>query len=423
MKINSFECSTVLDSNGRGALEITLGLTDDNLRIRAIAPRGSTTGDFEASFFEDPHVSGLDSAEPAVSSANALLPPALVGKNFATLRDFDAALTQLDPSPQFNLLGGNVAIAASFAFAKGLAAARSVPLHRVLSDAEVKRFPLPMFNIIDGAPIAGSGIGGVEFLLIPDLKTDIARAIQMGIDVRNATRQLLGRQNIVAGDSPQGALLLASTDCEFPLAMILEAAAAAGYKPGLDFTLGLDLAASDYYHDETGCYTYPWPALEIPNAADRSQNLNALCAEYQRLASNFHLSFIEDGFAEVDTEGWRTFARQRGQTLMIADDLCASNPVRIDNADEEGLIQGILIKPNQIGSLTGAMEALRVANTRGLLSIVSQRSGENDDDVITHLAIAGQADYLKFGGPARMDRIIKLNSLLKCAREVALIAS
>ncbi|MFC5428819.1 hypothetical protein ACFPTO_08390 [Paraburkholderia denitrificans] len=422
MKITSIESATALDSNGRGALEITLGFENNDLKVRAIAPRGSTTGDFEATFFEDARVSGLDSARPAVASANALLPAALMGKDFATLREFDAALAQLDPSPQFNLLGGNVAIAASFAFAKGLAVSRGVPLHRVLSDTEVERFPLPMFNIIDGATIAGSGIGGVEFLLIPDRGINIELAIQMGIDIRNAARTLLARRNIVTGDSPQGALLLASADCEYPLATILEAAAEVGYKAGTDFTLGLDLAASDYY-GENGCYTYPWPALGADNAIGRSQNLNALCDEYQRLIANFHLSFIEDGFAEVDTDGWCAFARQRGQTRMIADDLCASSPARIEDAAREGLIQGVLIKPNQIGSLTGAMDALRVANAHGLLSIVSQRSGENDDDLITHLAIAGQADYLKFGGPARMDRIIKLNSLLKCARAAALLSS
>jgi enolase len=131
------------------------------------------------------------------------------------------------------------------------------------------------------------------------------------------------------------------------------------------------------------------------------------------------VSFIEDGFAELDLRGWRSFAHVRGRARMIADDLCASNAARIADACEDGLIQGVLVKPNQTGTLTSAMQALAVANSHGLLSVVSQRSGENDDDSITHLAVAGGARYLKFGGPARMDRIIKLNALLKFAREAA----
>lgn len=421
MKITSVTCSPLLDSNGRGAIEICLGFGEGGFSSRAIAPRGSTTGDFEASFFEDEQASGLASAKPAVASAEALLPPALIGREFRTSREFDAALTDIDGSPQFHQLGGNVAIAASLAFAKGLAASQRIPLHQVLSEDGIEKLPLPMFNIIDGASIEGSGIGGVEFLLIPEPGLDVVRAIQMGIDVRNATRSLLARQRIVAGDSPQGALLLASVDCEFPLAIVLEAASTSGYRAGTDFTLGLDLAASDYF-DSTGRYTYPWPALDIGNDVTPSDNLSALCAEYGRLISAFHLSFIEDGFAERDVRGWTEFSKLRGGVRMIGDDLCASNSRRIDNAHAEGIIQGVLVKPNQIGTLTGAMQALEAGNAHGLLTIVSQRSGENDDDSITHLAVAGRSDYLKFGGPSRMDRIIKLNTLLNFSRDITLLS-
>lgn len=414
MKISSIDCFAVLDSNGRGAIEICLSFGCGQLHGSAIAPRGSTTGEFEAAFLEDERRSGLESAKPAIESARLLLPSGLIGREFETLREFDMALHEIDPSPQFRRLGGNVAIAASLAFAKGLAASRGIPLYRALSDDDVTHLPLPMFNIIDGASVKGSGIGGVEFLLIPDGNLNVARAVQMGIDVRNTVQSLLARQGIVAGDSPQGALLLASEDCEFPLALILEAASAAGYSPGADFTLGLDLAASDYF-DSDGRYTYPWPALDDDGEAASGGNLNALCHEYSRLISEFHISFIEDGFAERDVAGWKSFARRRGRARMIADDLCASNARRIDCAYADGLIQGVLIKPNQIGTLTGAMDAMVVGKGHGLLTVVSQRSGENDDDSITHLAVAGHADYLKFGGPARMDRIIKLNSLLKLA--------
>ncbi|MPW18772.1 putative Enolase [Paraburkholderia piptadeniae] len=421
MKISSIECAAVLDSNGRGAVEICLGFERNHLRGSAIAPRGSTTGDFEATFFEDERRSGLESARPAIESASLLLPSALIGREFRTLKEFDAALREIDSSPRFRKLGGNVAIAASLAFAKGLAASRRIPLYRTLTDDEITHLPLPMFNIIDGASIEGSGIGGVEFLLIPENGLDVPRAVQMGIDVRNAMRSLLARQGIVAGDSPQGALLLASADCEFPLALILEAASGAGYSVGTDFTLGLDLAASDYF-DGDGRYTYPWPALDNGNEGASGENLDALCDEYSRLISAFHISFIEDGFAERDVRGWRSFQKHRGQARMVADDLCASNSWRIDSACTEGLIQGVLVKPNQVGTLTGAMEALAMGKGHGLLTVVSQRSGENDDDSITHLALAGRADYLKFGGPARMDRIIKLNSLLRFARGAALLS-
>ncbi|ASL49063.1 Enolase (plasmid) [Burkholderia sp. AD24] len=420
MKISAMESFPVLDSNGRGAVEIRLKFEGCDALGRAIAPRGSTTGDYEASFFEDHRHFGLEAAKPAIVSARSLLQPALTGRDFHSVAEFDAALREIDPSPQFSLLGGNVAIAASLAFAKGFAKAQRVPLHRVLSDGDPAALPLPMFNIIDGASVLGSGIGGIEFLLIPEID-DVTRAIQMGIQVRNAVRNLLGRQGIVAGDSPQGALLLASADCEYPLALILEAAAQAGYTVDTDFTLGLDLAASDYFGDD-GRYTYPWPVFETGHDMSPEDNLKILCAEYSRLISTFHVSFIEDGFAELDLRGWRSFAHRRARARMIADDLCASNASRIADACEDGLIQGVLVKPNQTGTLTSAMQALAVANTHGLLSVVSQRSGENDDDSITHLAVAGGARYLKFGGPARMDRIIKLNALLKFAREAAIHA-
>lgn len=411
MKVTSITCSPVLDSNGHGAVEICLGFGWGGSG-RAIAPRGSTTGNFEASFLEDEQASGLNSAKPAVASANALLPPALLGREFHTLGEFDGALRDIDGSSQFCLLGGNVAIAASLAFAKGLAASKDIPLYQTMSERSIEKLPLPMFNIVDGASITGSGIGGVEFLLIPEPGLEVARAVQMGVEVRNAARSLLFRQGIVAGDSPQGALLLASADCEFPLALMLEAASEAGYRAGADFTLGLDMAASDYF-DSEGCYTYPWPVLYSTSGHSPGVNLDALCTEYSRLISTFNVSFIEDGFAERDVRGWKAFSNLREKARMIADDLCASDSRRIGDASAEGLIHGVLVKPNQIGTLTGAMQALEVGNSHGLLTVVSQRSGENDDDSITHLAVAGQADYLKFGGPSRMDRIIKLNALLK----------
>ncbi|HEU5324178.1 MAG TPA: phosphopyruvate hydratase, partial [Methylomirabilota bacterium] len=383
----------------------------------AMAPRGSTTGEFEAAVIEDAQAGHrLAAVRPAIEIVHTLLRPALRGHDAGDQGAVDGVLCALDGTPTKKVVGGNVCVATSMAVAKAAAAARRLPLCRHLGAPDRPRLPTPMFNVIDGSKDADCGVTGVEFLLIPDARLSIGDALEMGVAVRAGARELAARRGWRGGDSPQGALALSLDCCEEGLELLSRAAEGSGYAPGTDFSLGLDLASSDYRDGSR--YRFRW--YRRPGAARAAPAdgfpVDVLLETYADWVGRYPLSFVEDGFGETDEEAWRRLTARLGPRVRVAgDDLFASSAARIAGGARGGLATAALVKPNQVGTVSEALEAMRVARAAGMTVVVSQRSGENDDAVITHLAVAGEAAYLKAGGMSRMDRVMNFNELLRLA--------
>jgi len=397
----------VFDSNGKPAIEAEVVLAD-GARGRALAPRGSTTGEHEAIVLEESaKLPALAAAAVAVDVIRVRVQPALTGIDGTDQGAVDAALLAIDPSPRKEALGGNVSIAVSMAAAKAGAASARLPLHRHLSGGEGENVPGPMFNIIDGATTPESAVTGIEFLLIPSRDLPPGTAMEMGVRVYGEARRALRGRRIAVGDSAQGAVEAELRDCEEGFDVVLAAADRSGFRAGVDFTLGVDLAAADYC--DHGRYTFPW-------CTPQEQQWDRLLERYERWQRAYPLTYLEDAFGESDIPAWVELTRRAAATTeIIGDDLFASSPVRIAAGIEGRWAHGVLIKPNQIGTVTETLRSMRIAAQAGFATMVSQRSGENDDAFITHLAIAGGARLLKAGGMSRMDRIIKYNELLRLA--------
>jgi enolase len=397
----------VFDSNGSPTLEVEIELGSGG-RGRAIAPRGSSTGEYEATFLEEADAyPALAATRPALDSLERTVAPALVALGPTSQAEVDAALNALDGTPDKSRLGGNVCVAASMAFAK---AAGGSSVFRHLRPDTPYALPTPMFNVVDGSRAEGSGVPHTEFLVVPADPHSQAAAVELAVRVRDAIRDERRRMGEPAGDSPQGALLLDLGSCEEGLELLLDAAASCGLVPGRDLGLGLDLAAADFFAD--GAYRFPWLAGAAVDADE-------LAARYLRWVDDYSLVYLEDGFAPSDLPAWRNLcASAPSGTLVAGDDLFASSAERIAAAAQGGHANAAVVKPNQIGTVTEALEALERAADCGFKTVVSQRTGETDDAFLTHLAVAGRADFLKAGGPARIDRIAKFNELLRLEEEL-----
>jgi enolase len=323
-------------------------------------------------------------------------------------KDVDAALNELDGTLDKSRLGGNVCVATSMAFAKA-AGGRST--FRQLQPDGAYALPRPMFNVLDGSRAQGSGVPHTEFLLVPVGSDSVGDAVERAVRVRDAIRDELRRKGDPAGDSPQGAILLDLETCEQGLELLLEGAAKCQLVPGRDFVLGLDLAGADFFAD--GTYRFPWLGGATVDADE-------LTARYLRWFGDYSVVYLEDAFAPSDVPAWRGLcASAPSGTLVAGDDLFASSAERIAAAGDGAYANAAVVKPNQVGTVTEALEALDRAAACGFTTIVSQRTGETDDAFLTHLAVAGKANFLKAGGPARIDRIAKFNELLRLEEELA----
>ncbi|MEU0936129.1 hypothetical protein [Embleya sp. NPDC005971] len=399
----------VFDSNGIPAIEVEI-VADGGIRVAESAPRGSTTGEFEAYVLEDATaLPTLAAVAPALTSVLDLVRPALIGRDVCDQRAVDTALREVDGGAYFRRIGGNVAVATSMAVAQAGALASGQALYRHLAESGSGpgpvRLPVPMFNIADGA--VGSNTVYTEFLLLPTA-AEPAVALDQGVRVRAALAARLTGKGHRCSDSTQGGWSVDLGGCEATMELIVAAAEDCGLVGGQDFHLGLDLSGAEFA--TPAGYAFPW--LEEPlSAAD-------LTRRYLDWVDRYPLTFLEDAFEPADEAAWHALrARLVGRAAVVGDDLFASDAERIDRGVRAGLADGALIKPNQVGTVTQALDALDAGARHGITTVVSQRSGETASAFITHLAVAGGATWLKAGGPARMDRIAKFNELMRIAEE------
>jgi enolase len=408
--IDGVDGRAVYDSNGLATIEVTLR-TRSGRQARAFAQRGSSTGRYEARHLERAETQpALSAVEPALASLHSLVRPALVGVDVTDQLAVDACLERLDPTPDRSIVGGNVLVATSMAAAElGARITGRAPFRHLAPDTAEPRLPQPTFNIIDGSTAPFSKVAHHEFLVFPAVGTPVAAAAEMAIRIRDRVRRRLHDRGETAGDSPQGAVVAALRDVPSGLALLTEAATGCGYAAPRDFHLGLDMAAADVARGDR--YAFGW--APAPLATDE------LVTRYRRWMDEFPLRYLEDGFAEECGAEFAALRRLVPAGVVVAgDDLFASNPGRVAAGVRECWADAVVLKPNQIGTVSALLRAGRLAAEGGMEVLLSQRSGENDSALIVHLGVAAGATYIKFGGPSRLDRVIKLNEMIRLEAQV-----
>ncbi|MGC2410749.1 MAG: phosphopyruvate hydratase [Methyloceanibacter sp.] len=394
----------ILDSRGNPTIEVDMVLKDGAFG-RAAVPSGASTGAHEAHELRDGGKRyGGKGVRKAVDAVNGEIRQALTGLDADDQRGIDQLLCRLDGTENKKRLGANAVLGTSLANAKAAARSHNQPLYRYLGGPEATLLPVPMMNIINGGAHADNPIDFQEFMIAPIGAPSFAEALRMGAEVFHALKHALkvAGHNTSVGDEGGFAPNLAST--RVALDFVIAAIGAAGFKPGEDIYLALDPAATEFYAE--GRY--------LLKGEGRSLDANAMVAYYAELTSNYPIYSIEDGMAEDDWEGWRAMTEALGRRCQIVgDDLFVTNVTRLKQGIEQGIANAILVKVNQIGTLSETLDAVRMAQDAGYNAVMSHRSGETEDATIADLAVATNCGQIKTGSLARSDRVAKYNQLLR----------
>jgi len=406
-RIRALKAREVLDSRGQPTVEVDVCLADGAWG-RAAVPSGASTGSHEALELRDGAAARYGGKGVRQAVANVLGPVArgLRGVDASDQAALDARLCALDGTPNKSRLGANALLGVSLAAAHAVAVSRRQPLYRSLGGSGARLLPIPLMNIVNGGAHADNTLDVQEFMIMPIGAPTFAEALRMGAEVFAALKKLLkGRgQATAVGDEGGFAPSLPSNDAAIEI--VLQAIEAAGYRPGRQVWLALDCAANEWSDD--GAYRL------AKSAPDRQVLAEALIAQYARWVSRYPLVSIEDGLGEDDWEGWRALTRRLGKRVqLVGDDLFVTNAERLRRGITEGIANAILIKVNQIGTLTETLEAIRLAQRARYGTVISHRSGETEDVTIAHLAVAAGAGQIKTGSLSRSERVAKYNELLR----------
>jgi len=397
----------ILDSRGNPTVEAEVQTTSGS--GRAAVPSGASTGVHEACELrdEDKKRFGGKGVLQAVANVNDKLGPAIVGMSTLDQTGIDQRLIELDGSPNKSKLGANAILAVSMACARAGADVVGLPLWRYLGGAQARVLPTPLMNIINGGAHADNGLEIQEFMIVPHGFTTFAEALRAGTEVFHALKSILKKEGLTTAVGDEGGFAPRLGSNEEAIQRIISAITAAGYEPKKNISIGLDCAASEFFKD--GKYTF-----------DKKQVTPAELADiYVSLSSKYPIVSIEDGFAEDDWDGWKLITDKLGKTVqLVGDDLFVTNKERLARGIEGKIANSILIKVNQIGTLTETLDTIRLAGQNGYTSIISHRSGETEDAFIADLAVATNAGQIKTGSLSRSDRIAKYNQLLRIAEEL-----
>jgi len=408
--ISAIHAREIIDSRGNPTIEVDVRLGDGILG-RAAVPSGASTGVHEALELRDgdPKRFGGKGVLKAVANVNGPITRALAGFDAANQPALDRALIELDGTENKSKLGANAMLGVSLASAHAAATANGLPLYRYLNPG-AQLLPVPMMNVINGGSHADSSVDMQEFMIVPHGASSIAEALRMGAEVFHALAAVLKqhKQSTNVGDEGGFAPNLRSN--EEPIEVILEAIVRAGYKPGAEVSIALDPASSEFYED--GAYVFS-------RSDKRKRSAEEMVAFYARLIDLYPIVSIEDGLAEDDWAGWKLLTTELGLKIqLVGDDLFVTNPQRLARGIAEGVGNSILIKVNQIGTLTETLKAIEVARAAGYTSVISHRSGETEDTTIADLAVATGAGQIKTGSMSRGERTAKYNRLIRIAEEL-----
>ena len=403
----------ILDSRGNPTVEVEVLLEDGSLG-RASVPSGASTGIYEACELRDGDPGRYlgKGVSKAVYNVNTEICQALLGMNALDQVSIDRHLVELDGTPNKSRLGANAILGASLAVAKAAAASLGISLYRYVGGNNAKVLPLPMMNILNGGAHAANNVDIQEFMIMPVSAPSWAEALRRCAEVFHTLKGVLKAKGIpAAGVGDEGGYAPNLKKDEEALAVIVEAIDKAGYIPGQDFMIAIDAASSEWFREETGLYHLP----KSGKILSRQQ----MVAMWKRFCQKYPIISLEDGMGETDWEGWAMLTKAIGRKVqLVGDDLFVTNKSRLAQGIEKGIANAILIKFNQIGTLTETLDAISMANRAGYTAIISHRSGETEDTTIADLSVAMNAGQIKTGAPSRSDRVAKYNQLLRIEEEL-----
>jgi enolase 1/2/3 len=407
--IDSLSAREILDSRGNPTVEVDVRLRDGSLG-RASVPSGASTGSHEALELRDGDKKrfGGKGVLRAVANVRERIAPAIAGRDARDQAGLDRMLIDLDGTPNKSNLGANAILGVSLAVAKAAAASQHLPLYLYLN-REAHTLPVPLMNVINGGMHADNPLDVQEFMIVPLGGVRFSDALRMGVETFHVLKGLLHERELSTAVGDEGGFAPALRSTDEALEVLLESVRRAGYRPGVDVALALDIAASNLHRD--GVYRFAGEGVQ--------RSLFDLITDYTRLCETYPIVSIEDGLAEDDWDGWtRMTARLGGRVQLVGDDLFVTNPARLRRGIEQRAANAILIKVNQIGTLTETLEAIATARAAGYAAIISHRSGETEDTTIADLAVATGTGQIKTGALSRSERVAKYNQLLRIAEEL-----
>ena len=397
----------VLDSRGNPTVEVEVALESGAVG-RAIVPSGASTGAFEAVELRDGDKGRYigKGVEKAVANVNEIIAPELEGMDAFDQPAIDALMIELDGTHNKGKLGANAILGVSMAVARAAAEELGLPLFQYIGGVNAKQLPVPMMNILNGGEHADNSVDVQEFMILPVGAKSFREGLRMGAEVFHSLKKVLSERGLACGVGDEGGFAPNLGSNREALELIVEAIEKAGYKPGDDVRLGLDVAATEMYDKETKLYDLKHEGKKL--TAEQMVDL------YEEWVNNFPIVTIEDGLDEEDWDGWKVLTDRLGKKVqLVGDDLFVTNTERLERGIEAGVANSILIKVNQIGTITENLDAIEMAKRAGYTAVISHRSGETEDTTIADLAVAVNAGQIKTGAPSRTDRVAKYNQLLR----------
>lgn len=412
--IEAIYAREILDSRGNPTVEVDVFLTSGQMG-RASVPSGASTGAFEAVELRD----GDDArflgkgVQRAVKNIDEIIAPKLLGMDALAQREIDSEMVELDGTENKSKLGANAILGVSLAVAKAAAAASELPLYEYLGGPGAHKLPVPMMNIINGGAHADNNVDLQEFMIMPAGAGSFSEALRIGAEIFHHLKKVLSSKGLSTAVGDEGGFAPNLSSNEAALEVIMEAINKAGYTPGGEVLIALDPAASEFYRD--GAYHLTGEKRKLSSAE--------MVGYYEYLADSYPIISIEDGLDEEDWEGWKLLTKRlKSRVQLVGDDLFVTNVERLKRGIEMGVANSILIKVNQIGTLSETLETIETAQRAGYTSVISHRSGETEDTTIADLAVAVNAGQMKTGAPSRTDRVAKYNQLIRIEENLGAMA-
>lgn len=424
LPVRRIHARQVLDSRGNPTVEVEVTAGEGIVGIhgytaRAIVPSGASTGRFEAVELRDGEKGkylGL-SVEKAVNNVNTKLAEAIVGENALDQMNIDRLLAEADGTDNKSSIGANAVLGVSLAVARAAAEALRIPLYQYLGGCHTRKLPVPMMNILNGGRHADNTVDLQEFMIMPVGAEDFSEGIRMCVEIYQFLKIILKEKNLSTAVGDEGGFAPDLEDSRDALALIIQAVERAGYEPGKQIAIAIDAAASELYEEEKGVYYFPGESKM--KGKDVFRDSSEMIEYYEGLLEEFPVVSLEDGLEEDDWEGWKKLTeRLEDKIQLVGDDLFVTNKKRLTCGIRLQAANAVLVKVNQIGTLTEAMDTVRLAQENGYRAVISHRSGETEDSFIADLAVATGAGQIKTGAPCRSDRNAKYNQLLRIAEQL-----
>ena len=406
-RIKIISAREILDSRGNPTVEVDVTLSDGS-KARAAVPSGASTGAFEAVELRDggPRYLGKGVAS-AVSNIEKVIAPALIGKDPFEQRALDQIMLNLDGSANKSKLGANAILGVSLAIAKAAANSKNLPFYSYIGGASASLLPVPMMNILNGGAHADTNVDIQEFMIAPIGAESFKESLRWGAEIYHGLKSVLKKRGLATSIGDEGGFAPNLESNRAALDLIVEAVEKAGYKLGTQIALAMDVAATEFH--ENGAYKFEGKSLSAQE----------MITYYRGLVDAYPLVSIEDPLSEDDWEGWASITRELGERVqLVGDDLFVTNPTRLARGIEAKTANALLVKVNQIGTLTETLDAVSMAHKAGYKSMMSHRSGETEDTTIADLAVAAECGQIKTGAPARSERVAKYNQLLRIEEEL-----